>query len=269
MQKRVHHFVLVLAALALLVASGCNFTYSSYEIFCEGFFLYDVEGMATIDNTGMDAESLVIRARDGAGNALFSEALLAAELGGPLPSPLFAFPIGVFASTPVMPIPFLSAPQYNPITVEIWAPAGGTLATDLLIERFVGSCEGLPTVTPPAYYFDPGDDRINRQAYANVAVYCDAANSRVAIYGIDQAGNGYPALFINEADLPPTPTEEQGHLLVAESGNIRLYRMTTGELQVRNGPDAEGKEYAFVWDGCPATGGTAYTIANGIATRAE
>ena len=74
---------------------------------------------------------------------------------------------------------------------------------------------------------------------------------------------------INEADLPPTPTEEQGHLLVAESGNIRLYRMTTGELQVRNGPNADGKEYAFIWDGCPATGGTAYTIANGIATRAE
>jgi len=265
MQKRVHHFVLVLAALALLVASGCNFTYSSYEITCEGFFLYDAEGMATIDNTGMDAESIVIRARDGTGNALFNEDLLQSTYG-PLPPFLFSLPIGMLFSVPSVPIPFLNPPQYNPITVEIWAPAGGTLAADQLVGRFVGSCEGLPTLTT---YFDPGDDRINRQAYANVAVYCDAANSRVAIYGIDEAGSGYPALFVNEADLPPTPTEEQGHLLVAESGNIRLYRMTTGELQVRNGPDADGKEYAFIWDGCPATGGTAYTIENGIATRAE
>jgi hypothetical protein len=178
-------------------------------------------------------------------------------------------PIGILMPVPPIPIPFLSAPQYNPITVEIWAPAGGTLAADQLIERFVGSCEGLPTITPPTDYFDPGDDRINRQAYANVSVYCDAANSRVAIYGIDPDGNGYPALFVNEADLPPTPSEEQGHLLIAEAGSIRLYRMTTGELQVRNGPDAEGKEYAFVWDGCPATGGTAYIVQNGIATRAE
>lgn len=129
--------------------------------------------------------------------------------------------------------------------------------------------DGAPTAPEVFRGFEPGDGRINLQAYAPAAVYCDAANSRVAIYGIDEAGSGYPALFVNEADLPPTPTEEQGHLLVAESGNIRLYRMTTGELQVRNGPDADGKEYAFIWDGCPATGGTAYTIENGIATRAE
>ncbi|MBC7811979.1 MAG: PPC domain-containing protein, partial [Burkholderiales bacterium] len=109
-------------------------------------------------------------------------------------------------------------------------------------------------------FFDPGDDRINRQAYAYASVYCDAANNRVAIYGINsdgatvaggKDGDGFPGIFVPYSDLPATPSAEDGNILIEQSGNIRFYRLTSGEYQVMVGPDSEGKEYVVVWDGCP------------------
>lgn len=103
--------------------------------------------------------------------------------------------------------------------------------------------------------FEPGDGRINLQAYAPAAVYCDAANSRVAIYGIDEAGHGYEAIFVPYADLPETPVSNQ---LIAQFEDIRFFRLSTGEYQVSAGPDAEGKEYMLIFDGCPASSADAY-----------
>ena len=57
-------------------------------------------------------------------------------------------------------------------------------------------CSG--SETDSAQFFEPGDDRINRQAYAYAAVYCDDENQRVGVYGIyqngDLAGDGFPAV---------------------------------------------------------------------------
>lgn len=96
--------------------------------------------------------------------------------------------------------------------------------------------------------FNPNDGRINPQAYAPVAIYCDAANSRVAIYGIDADGEGFEAIFVPYSELPETPAS---NLLIEQFGDIRFYRLSTGEYQVSAGPDAEGKEYAALFDGCP------------------
>ncbi|MBC7815096.1 MAG: hypothetical protein H7175_28320 [Burkholderiales bacterium] len=108
-----------------------------------------------------------------------------------------------------------------------------------------------------AQFFEPGDDRINRQAYAYAAVYCDEENQRVGVYGIygsgDFAGSGFPAIFVPYSELPPVPSPEEGNILIGQFGNIRGYRLTTGEYQLNVGPDFEGKEYVLVWDGCPQT----------------
>jgi hypothetical protein len=125
-------------------------------------------------------------------------------------------------------------------------------------------------------WFEPGDDRINRQAYAYASVYCQDAEQRVAIYGIHSAGvgdpgrndgSGFPAIFVPYAELPPVPTD--GNVLIAEYANIAFYRLTTGEYQINAGPDFEGKEYVLVWDGCPSSYIQAYILQNGVLTQTE
>lgn len=114
--------------------------------------------------------------------------------------------------------------------------------------------------------FEPGDNRINVQAYASAAIYCDDANQRVAIYGIDGAGVGFPAIFTPYASLPATPAE---NVLIDSYDNIRFFRLNSGEYQLNVGPDAEGKQYLVIWDGCPTTYVNAYIYQNGVATPTE
>ncbi len=125
-------------------------------------------------------------------------------------------------------------------------------------------------------WFDPGDSRLNRQAYAYAAIYCDDANQRVAIYGIHaQAtdgkapGEGFPAIFVPYGSLPPTPTAEQGNTLIQQYLDIGFYRLTTGEYQVNAGPDSEGKTYVVTFDGCPTSIMRAYIMQNGVMTQTE
>ena len=125
--------------------------------------------------------------------------------------------------------------------------------------------EGEPEIT----WFEPGDDRINRQAYASVAIYCNAANGQLEIYAIDAEGNGSLALAVPYADLPATPDAATGNVGIAQAGNIALYRLTTGEFQVNAGPDSEGKTYVVIWDACPYTQIAAYILQNGVMTPTE
>src|SRR5690606_26802243 len=67
-------------------------------------------------------------------------------------------------------------------------------------------------------WFEPGDDRINRQAYATSSIYCDAENSRVIICRIGANGRGAEALSVPYADLPDTPTG--ANVLIAQNGDV-------------------------------------------------
>jgi len=116
-------------------------------------------------------------------------------------------------------------------------------------------------------WFEPGDDRINRQAYATASIYCDADNSRVLVLGISPTVIGNELLSVPYAELPAAPTDS--NVLIAQNGNVSLYRLTTGEYQVNSGPDAEGKTYVVVWNGCPMTYQNTYILQNGVLTQTE
>lgn len=116
-------------------------------------------------------------------------------------------------------------------------------------------------------WFDPGDARINRQAYASASIYCDAANGQLVVYDIDADGNGVEAFSVPFADLPPTPTD--ANVLVLQQSGLSLYRLTTGEYQLIGSADAEGKSYVVVWDGCPYTYLNTYILQNGVLTQTE
>lgn len=143
-------------------------------------------------------------------------------------------------------------------------------------EPFAVECSNTGTRVEHAQWFEPGDDRINRQAYAYASVYCDADNERVGIYGIHSPGvgdpdrndgSGFPAIFVPYAELPPVPADQ--NVLISEYRGIQFYRLTTGEYQVNAGPDPEGKTYVLVWDGCPQTYIRASMLQNGVLTQTE
>lgn len=116
-------------------------------------------------------------------------------------------------------------------------------------------------------WFEPGDDRINRQAYAPIAVYCTDASLKV--YAINGDGDGVSVMDVAYSTLPSVPTAESGNTLIETAGSVQLYRLTSGEFLARVGPDAEGKFYRLVWDACPQTYVQASIEQNGVITVAE
>ncbi len=69
------------------------------------------------------------------------------------------------------------------------------------------------------------------------------------------------------AELPVTPTD--ANVLVTQQGGISIYRLTSGEYQFIGTPDAEGKQYVAVWNGCPYNYLNAYILQNGVLTQTE
>ncbi len=113
-------------------------------------------------------------------------------------------------------------------------------------------------VARPSDGWSPHDGRLNPDRYAYAAVYCDAQNEQIVVWGINSPGagdrndgSGFLALTVPYSDLPPAPADAS--VLIAENDRVRLYRNIQGELVVIAGPDAEGKEYVVLWDACPPT----------------
>lgn len=92
--------------------------------------------------------------------------------------------------------------------------------------------------------WDPGDDRINPQPAAPVALYCQDG-----VVGLDRLGS--PVLFASQAQIAAVGnTPAQNTLIVASADGVaRLYRLTSGWFQVNVNMGAQ--EYEFQWDACP------------------
>ncbi|MBC7812857.1 MAG: hypothetical protein H7175_17000 [Burkholderiales bacterium] len=166
--------------------------------------------------------------------------------------------IGEFSGPGFIPGPIsyeVSDPAFEGAEIFVENPETGTSASTTCGDDLADNGQ----------FFEPGDDRINRQAYAPIAIYC--AETRLEIYAIDANGVGTIATYIDFTALPATPTDE--NLLFETVGNIQLYHLTSGEYVATSGPDAEGKFYMLLWDGCPANYIQAYIQQNGIVTPTE
>jgi len=122
--------------------------------------------------------------------------------------------------------------------------------------EYSGECVARPEAASDEW--SPRDGRLNPDRYAYAAVYCDAANQQIVVWGINSPGagdrndgSGFPALIVPYSGIPPAPTDAS--VLIAQHDRVRLYRNMQGELVVVAGPDAEGKEYVVLWDACPPT----------------
>ncbi len=93
---------------------------------------------------------------------------------------------------------------------------------------------------------DFGDARLDQYSCAQpVATYCTAGG--IEVWDIDAGGVG--TLLLTAPAAGDIPASNQ---TLAQSGDVILSRLSTGEFQV-NALDGEGNPYVLVWDGCPAS----------------
>lgn len=100
------------------------------------------------------------------------------------------------------------------------------------------------------------DNRVNvYDRAAGVVIYC-LPDDTIALYDIDIRGHGALALTATSAEVAAIPTFPGENTLIKANGVIRLYRLTSGELQV-NAPGiyVADPEYVFRWNGCSTPGG--------------
>jgi hypothetical protein len=102
------------------------------------------------------------------------------------------------------------------------------------------------TFNPDCY--SVGDDRVNQDNAADVAIYCRPEG--IAFWDIDITGRGTFSFLVTYDLLLSIPDNLPGNVLVAEHGGFQLYKLTNNQLQVNSPPDWEGKSYTFIWDGC-------------------
>lgn len=86
------------------------------------------------DNTGSGMEAYEVVGTDGAGNVIF---------GGPTP---ITAPVGATLPQPPGLVPWMTPPQYNPLSLRIVSVAGNGLPAQTLVS-LSGTCQGLPTVS--------------------------------------------------------------------------------------------------------------------------
>jgi hypothetical protein len=96
--------------------------------------------------------------------------------------------------------------------------------------------------------FNPDDGRLQPDAAAPVAVYCQ--DYGIDVYRINADSTGSLAFTATNEAIDAVGDSPVANTLIAADDNIRLYRLTTGEFQINAGPDAEGKEYVLIWDDC-------------------
>lgn len=111
---------------------------------------------------------------------------------------------------------------------------------DPILSAFSGGSANAP-------FFNPDDGRVHADAGAPFAAYC--TDWGLAVYGVNDQSRGYLVFSQTLAEIGGEAPAE--NTLLASSGDIRLYRLATGELQINAPLDELGKEYVLTWDGCP------------------
>jgi hypothetical protein len=99
-------------------------------------------------------------------------------------------------------------------------------------------------------------------AASKVALYENSdedGNPSLDIYGVNDLGQGYYLLSVTQEliDVEPSSIE---NILIAQTGTVAVYMLTTGEIQINVGPDKEGKIFVYILDGVPWTTINSYVI---------
>ena len=114
--------------------------------------------------------------------------------------------------------------------------------TEVIISVGVGGAGGAGKP------FDPGDGRIKPDPAAPIAVYC--RDYGIDVYRINPDSSGVLVFTATNEEIDAVGASPVVNTLIDFYEDIRLYRLTTGEFQINDGPNAEGKEYILIWAEC-------------------
>jgi len=98
------------------------------------------------------------------------------------------------------------------------------------------------------------DGRLNSDVAQAAAVYCDSGS--VIVWRVIQS-QGYLSLHVSPDVIAKVPKFPAKNTLIAQDDHskVRLYRLTSGELQINATSYDPGKDdYVFVWKGCETNG---------------
>jgi hypothetical protein len=106
------------------------------------------------------------------------------------------------------------------------------------------------------------DNRINCHLYDDqIVLYHGAQSDSIDVFLVDGSSDGQFLFTINAADFgdylnnPPAQ-----NTLIDQVGDVSVYILTTGEVQVNYGPDANGKTYVIIMSGIGGGSPHGYTI---------
>jgi hypothetical protein len=152
----------------------------------------------------------------------------------------------------------LAAVAYGATTIIYTIPEGGI--TSVSVSGIDGAFSGVllckTAVEAESISNNSGsahDGRLN-PAYGDLigVVYFDGylpGDPGLRLYEVTADGEGEFRCTVHQSDLTALDGESHNAPLPIDCGNrIQLYRLTTGELQVMLGPDAEGKSYVLIFE---------------------
>jgi hypothetical protein len=140
---------------------------------------------------------------------------------------------------------FSIPPKKNPIRAVVFVD--GVLIGDVAADN---PC--LPPSDNGPIFWDPGDDRLNREPGQPAALYC--RNQGVHIYAVDPDDSiGKIGLVISKAEIDMViNSNPAANVLIKQStdGKLKLYYLpATKELSFITHEARSGKHYSFVWKG--------------------
>ncbi len=156
----------------------------------------------------------------------------------------------------------LAGDNNDPISVSYGLAANTTYIAVPFDDSFTqdGGTYTLTISGPGNVYFGGGgpgsggtieDGRLNKyDLAATYAVYCSADSFEV--WAIDSAGHGQLAFTASDAEIAAVDASA-ANTQVTEGSGIRLFKLTSGQLQLVGAPDFEGKVYNVVFDAFPCS----------------
>lgn len=158
----------------------------------------------------------------------------------------FSLPAGTNAALIYQLIQWTATPQANPLRAVISDSAAGAIVWE---QSFTTDCL-TRTVTTPALTYSSSGIQIS------IAPEGDA----FTLFGVGLDGTtGFAVVTLSAEELAALPETPEENTLIATGteatywGEVNVYQLTTGEIQVNVGPDAEGKVRVTIYDAIPPT----------------
>ena len=144
--------------------------------------------------------------------------------------------------------------QSFPYTYQMIATFAGSSGGTVTLTAVCNSNGGEPIVTidSAAAFWNPGDDRVNRDPGQPAALYCRSGG--VQVWSIDgSSSKGTLALTVTASEIAQVKNSKpaQNTLIKASAdGSLRLFYLPGSDELSFVTTLSNGKPYSFIWKGC-------------------